>query len=48
LPELRCRFGCKCEIDGLPFCFVQGETAQRLEDATLDWENGSFIVRERG
>lgn len=37
----------KCEIDGLPFCFVQGATARRLEGATLDWENGSFIVQER-
>ena len=27
----------KCELEGLPFCFVQGETAQRLEGATLDW-----------
>ena len=36
----------KCEIDGLPFCFVQGETARRLEGAALDWSNGSFVVRE--
>ena len=34
----------KCEIDGLPFCFVQGETARRLDGATLDWANGSFVV----
>jgi hypothetical protein len=34
----------KCEIDGLPFCFVQGETAQRLDCATLDWADGSFAV----
>ena len=37
----------KCEIDGLPFCFVQGETAMRLDEAILDWANGSFLVRER-
>lgn len=36
----------KCEIDALPFCFVQGDTARRLEGATLDWSNGSFEVRE--
>jgi hypothetical protein len=36
----------KCEIDGLPFCFVQGETAQRLEGATLEWANGSFVVKD--
>lgn len=38
--------GQKCEIDGLPFCFVQGETASRLEGATLDWVNASFEVHE--
>lgn len=36
----------KCEIEGLPFCFVQGETAARLEGAVLDFANGSFAVRE--
>jgi hypothetical protein len=41
VPESR-----KCEIEGLPFCFVQGETARRLEGAFLEWENGSFRVRE--
>ncbi|HSN19685.1 MAG TPA: hypothetical protein VLS49_03360 [Usitatibacter sp.] len=36
----------KCELEGLPFCFVQGDTARRLDGATLDWANGSFLVRE--
>lgn len=37
----------KCEIDALPFCFVQGETAMRLDEAILDWTNGTYVVRER-
>jgi len=36
----------KCELDGLPFCFVQGDAARRLDGAILDWSNGSLEVRE--
>jgi hypothetical protein len=36
----------KADIEGLPFCFVQGDATRRLDGALLEWANGSFRVRE--
>lgn len=35
------------EIDGIPFIFVQGKISMRLNDATLDYVGGKFVVEER-
>ena len=36
----------KCEVDGVPFCFVQNNIFDRLNGATLQWINGKFEIKE--